>query len=261
MVSLRKNVNKFIGLLLFGLILYGCSAENTDILLEKHLLIGQEIALPDYTLVVSRINSSFSLSPKTHIIDAALVSLDSRLSTVAFPSEGMVVSRVLDPGSKLVVDKVYNSRPSMLRSIFAGATTFAVLADKSGRQYTAPVWQDEIAFEINGCSSRECKRWRQLLHYMDEKKRQELKIEIEYFLKDQNGRIIWDNSLRPPYPAEMLNISKKNLIKFISDREISLLKENEDHPYISVVVDRVGIGNLLLDHEKLGIKNIGILME
>ncbi|MDT8378719.1 MAG: hypothetical protein RQ739_07490, partial [Desulfotignum sp.] len=113
------------------------SENNTDIIQKNHKLVGKTVLVPDYTLVVSHIHPSFSCSPITLKIDAALVTLDDRLSVAGFPSMGMIVTHVLPPKTKLMVKEVYKSNPSLLRSAFAGPTMFAVLSDDSHKQYTA----------------------------------------------------------------------------------------------------------------------------
>jgi hypothetical protein len=258
-----KHLFRIFYVLVGSIILFtttACSEYNTDIVQKNHKLVGTTVLVPDYTLVVSNINQSFSFSPIIHKIDAALVTLDDRLSVAAFPSGGMVVTHILPPKTKLMVKKVYKSNPSMLRSLFAAPSMFVVLSDKFQKRYTAQVYQDKISLETS-FTPKQDNYWRHILVHMDKEKKQEQKINIEYFLKDSKGRTILDNSLRPPYPAEMMEYSKKNLKEFISKQELAVLTEDEYHPYISIVVNRVEIGNLILHYEELGIKRIGIILE
>ena len=233
-------------------------ASNTDTLIKGHSLIGKTVITPDFTLVVGGIHDSYSLSPTYKAVDATLITLDNRTSTSAFPTKGLYTKDILPPNSKLKVKKVYRSKPSLIRSIFAGDTFFAFTSDKNGKDYTVPVHQDEVFFELNGCKSKRCKNWRYPLKSILHLGKKEFNIHITYFLLDKEGMVIFKN-IRPPYPEGMLNRSRKNLVSFLKNKKISIIEINKHHPFVSIKVSPLQYGDLFLNFENLKIKSVSLL--
>lgn len=246
---------KYILILLISCSYHYLYADNTDVLMKKHPLIGKTIKTPDFTIVAGGINDSYTHSPKIKEVNSILITLDHRLSTSSFPAKGMYALNILPPDSELVIKEVYHSKPDFIDSLFGSSIYFAIVENKQGNKFTVSVLGNNVFFQFNECNNKKCKEWRAPLKQLIKSNIKRFEIILHYSLFNIND-IKGSINLKPPYPKEVLIKAREKLISFLKNKKISILEINNDKPLVKVKINIIQYGDLFLNYEELNIKSV-----
>jgi len=208
---MRKSLVKVaVFILFFSCEAFGENSSDTEI--KNHPLLGKTVYNSDYTIVVK--GSDKFEGQISSAVNARLMTLDNRFYTKNYPDENFYVDDVFKPKTEFKVLAVYHNKPSLIRGAFSEGYDFAVL-QRENKKYISPIiFQNEIAWEINGCKKDQyCNYWRNAfvtcvadktceisfgLRMLDEKNQ-------EIFPSEQRARRI-----SPPYPQTWVENNMKS---------------------------------------------------